>query len=155
MEPACRVLSPLRNRLGQIAAKNSREPDFTRLISKKILSEAFSELSALAPDSDSLRHVGCRPRLDPPQSYGQSEQSAGRCDSDDLPCWRQCTYCPSCYVDCGKRAVTDGAGAYTIAGLDPSLVFELAVIHDGHVAAFVKKVEKILSRVRGNPPSIS
>jgi hypothetical protein len=51
------------------------------------------------------------------------------------------TYCPSCYVDCGKRAVTDRAGAYTIAGLDPDLVFELAVIHDGHVAAFVKKVD--------------
>ena len=44
------------------------------------------------------------------------------------------TYCPSCYVDCGKRAVTDHAGAYTIASLDPDLVFELAVIHDGHMA---------------------
>ncbi len=51
------------------------------------------------------------------------------------------TYCPSCYVDCGKRAVTDRAGAYSIAGLDPDLVFELAVIHDGHMAAFVKKVD--------------
>jgi hypothetical protein len=51
------------------------------------------------------------------------------------------TYCPSCYVDCGKRAVTDRAGAYTIAGLDPDLVFELAVIHDSHMATFVKKVD--------------
>jgi hypothetical protein len=51
------------------------------------------------------------------------------------------TYCPSCYVDCGKRAITDRAGGYTIAGLDPDLVFELAVIHDGHSAAFVKKVD--------------
>jgi hypothetical protein len=51
------------------------------------------------------------------------------------------TYCPSCYVDCGKRAVTDRAGAYTIGGLDPDLVFELAVIHDGHMAAFVKRVD--------------
>src|SRR5215472_2096913 len=50
------------------------------------------------------------------------------------------TYCPSCYADCGKRAVTDRAGEYTIASLDPDLVFELAVIHDGHTAAFVKKV---------------
>lgn len=50
------------------------------------------------------------------------------------------TYCPSCYVDCGKHAVTDRAGAYTIAGLDPDLAFELAVIHDGDMAAFVKKV---------------
>src|SRR5262249_40786031 len=51
------------------------------------------------------------------------------------------TYCPSCYVDCGKRAVTDRAGTYKIAGLDPDLVFELAVIHDGHTATFVKKVD--------------
>jgi hypothetical protein len=51
------------------------------------------------------------------------------------------TYCPSCYVDCGKRAVTDGAGAYTIAGLSPDLVFELAVIHDGYTASFAKKVD--------------
>jgi hypothetical protein len=51
------------------------------------------------------------------------------------------TYCPSCYVDCGKRAVTDRTGAYAIAGLDSDLVFELAVIHDGHTAAFVKKVD--------------
>jgi hypothetical protein len=51
------------------------------------------------------------------------------------------TYCPSCYVDCGKRAVTDRAGVYSIAGLDSDLVFELAVIHDGHLAAFVKRVD--------------
>jgi len=51
------------------------------------------------------------------------------------------TYCPGCYVDCGKRAVTDRAGAYTIAGLGPDLLFELAVIHVGHMAVFVKKVD--------------
>ena len=41
----------------------------------------------------------------------------------------------------GKRAVTDRAGAYTIGGLDADLVFELAVIHDGHMATFVKRVD--------------
>jgi hypothetical protein len=51
------------------------------------------------------------------------------------------TYCPSCYVDCGKRAVTDRAGDFTIAGLDGDLLFELAVIHDGYIATFVKKVD--------------
>jgi Carboxypeptidase regulatory-like domain len=56
------------------------------------------------------------------------------------------TYCPSCYVDCGKRAVTDRAGSYTIAGLDPELVFELAVVHDGHTATFVKKVDPSAGR---------
>src|SRR5437899_621103 len=28
------------------------------------------------------------------------------------------TFCPSCYVDCGKRAFTGADGAFTISGLD-------------------------------------
>src|ERR1700760_683638 len=51
------------------------------------------------------------------------------------------TFCPSCYVDCGKRAITDRAGAYAISGLAPDLVFELAVVHNGHAAKFVKRVD--------------
>jgi hypothetical protein len=50
-------------------------------------------------------------------------------------------YCPSCYVDCGKRTVTDRAGAFTISGLDPDLWFELLVVRDGYAPAFVKKVD--------------
>jgi len=50
-------------------------------------------------------------------------------------------YCPSCYVDCGKRAVTDRAGAFTIAGLDPDLWFELLVVRDGYAPTFVTKVD--------------
>jgi protocatechuate 3,4-dioxygenase beta subunit len=37
------------------------------------------------------------------------------------------TFCPSCYVDCGKRAVTDQTGSFTIPKLDPDLRFELLV----------------------------
>lgn len=51
------------------------------------------------------------------------------------------TYCPSCYVDCGKRSVTDKAGSFTIKSLAPGLWFELLVIHDGYTAAFVEKVD--------------
>jgi protocatechuate 3,4-dioxygenase beta subunit len=29
------------------------------------------------------------------------------------------TYCPSCYADCGKRAVTDSGGAFAFTRLDP------------------------------------
>jgi hypothetical protein len=50
-------------------------------------------------------------------------------------------YCPSCYVDCGKRTVTDRAGAFTIGGLDPDLWFELLVVRDGYAPTFVKKVD--------------
>jgi hypothetical protein len=51
------------------------------------------------------------------------------------------TFCPSCYVDWGKRTVTDRAGAFTITGLDPDLWFELLVVRDGYAPAFVKKVD--------------
>jgi hypothetical protein len=51
------------------------------------------------------------------------------------------TYCPSCYVDCGKRTVTDRTGSFTIKSLDPDLWFELLVIRDGYTATFVKKVD--------------
>ncbi|MGA2273021.1 MAG: carboxypeptidase-like regulatory domain-containing protein [Bryobacteraceae bacterium] len=51
------------------------------------------------------------------------------------------TFCPSCYADCGKRALTDSTGAFTIPSLDPDLWFELLVIHDGYTPAFVPKVD--------------
>jgi hypothetical protein len=46
------------------------------------------------------------------------------------------TYCPSCYVDCGKRTMT-AHGAYTIKGLDPDLKFELLIVREGYIPAFV------------------
>lgn len=51
------------------------------------------------------------------------------------------TYCPSCYVDCGKRALTDAAGAFTINNLSPDLLFELLVVHDGYFSTLVKSVD--------------
>jgi len=51
------------------------------------------------------------------------------------------TFCPSCYVDCGKRAITDRAGTFTFTSLDPDLWFKLLVIRDGYTATFVNKVD--------------
>jgi anaerobic selenocysteine-containing dehydrogenase len=51
------------------------------------------------------------------------------------------TFCPSCYVDCGKRAITDRAGTFTFTNLDPDLWFKLLVIRDGYTATFVNKVD--------------
>jgi hypothetical protein len=61
------------------------------------------------------------------------------------------TFCPSCYVDCGKRAVSDRAGAFTFANLDPDLWFELLVIHDGYTAAFANRVDP----AQGPAPTIA
>lgn len=51
------------------------------------------------------------------------------------------TFCPSCYADCGKRAVTGSDGSFTVPKLDPDLRFELLVVHDGYTPKFVKKID--------------
>jgi hypothetical protein len=54
------------------------------------------------------------------------------------------TYCPSCYADCGKRAITDRAGSFTmftIKSLDANLRFELLVVRDGYTAFFVERAD--------------
>ena len=48
-------------------------------------------------------------------------------------------YCPTCYVDCGKRATTDPNGNFSIAGLSPDLLFTLLVVREGHSATFIRK----------------
>jgi hypothetical protein len=52
-------------------------------------------------------------------------------------------YCPTCWADCGKHATTDAEGNYTISGLSPDLVFTLLVLHEGHSAEYVKKVDPV------------
>lgn len=50
-------------------------------------------------------------------------------------------YCPSCYADCGKKSATDASGAFTIASLDPELVFRILVVAEGYKPEFVAKVD--------------
>jgi hypothetical protein len=50
------------------------------------------------------------------------------------------TFCPSCYIDCGKRTFTDAAGAYTFTNLNPNLWFELLVVRDGYEPVSIQKV---------------
>src|ERR1700683_5328728 len=60
------------------------------------------------------------------------------------------TLCPSCYADCGKRAVTDQTGSYTISGLDPKLLLELVVVRDGYAGAYARGVDP-----RGRAPIVA
>jgi hypothetical protein len=53
------------------------------------------------------------------------------------------TFCPSCYTDCGKRAVTNASGEFTIDGLSRDLWFELLVVHDGYTPAFMKRADPL------------
>jgi hypothetical protein len=43
--------------------------------------------------------------------------------------------CPTCWIDCGKRADTDAQGKFTIADLNPALKFRLLVVKDGFAAS--------------------
>src|ERR1700722_10568372 len=51
------------------------------------------------------------------------------------------TFCPTCYVDCGKHTFTDTDGNFNIAGLNPDLVFNLLVVKGDYAATFVRKVD--------------
>lgn len=50
-------------------------------------------------------------------------------------------YCPTCWVDCGKRTVTGADGVFSIAGLDPDLVFKLLAVRNGYKTTFIDKVD--------------
>lgn len=49
--------------------------------------------------------------------------------------------CPSCYADCRKRATTDAEGRFTIEDLDPTLLFRILVVAQGHQPEFVSNVD--------------
>jgi protocatechuate 3,4-dioxygenase beta subunit len=43
-------------------------------------------------------------------------------------------FCPTCYRDCGKRALTNDDGTYKIASLSPDLVFTIVATGKGYLA---------------------
>ena len=51
--------------------------------------------------------------------------------------------CPSCYVDCGKKATTDAAGKFLIAELGPDLLFRVLVVAEGFKPQFAKDVDPL------------
>jgi hypothetical protein len=53
------------------------------------------------------------------------------------------TYCPSCYVDCGKRTTTGPDGSFLIKSVDSGLLFELLAVRDGFQPAFIKAVDPL------------
>ncbi len=50
-------------------------------------------------------------------------------------------FCPTCYVDCGKRTSTDGEGNFTIGNLSPDLLFTLLVMRNGFVATYMNQID--------------
>ena len=49
--------------------------------------------------------------------------------------------CPSCYGDCGKKAVSDGTGKFEISGLNPGLLFKVLVVAEGFQPRFAKDID--------------
>jgi hypothetical protein len=50
-------------------------------------------------------------------------------------------FCPSCYRDCGKRAITDADGTYRIADLSNDLWFELLAVGNHFTPTLLNKVD--------------
>ena len=55
--------------------------------------------------------------------------------------------CPSCYVDCGKKATTDAEGKFLISNLDPELLFRVLVVAEGFRPQFAKDVDPLQGSV--------
>ena len=53
------------------------------------------------------------------------------------------TFCPSCYIDCGKRAITDAKGAFEIKNLAPDLWFTLLAARDGYVPKITQSIDPV------------
>jgi hypothetical protein len=53
------------------------------------------------------------------------------------------TFCPSCYIDCGKRAITDAKGAFEFTDLSPDLWFTLLAARDGYVPEITKSIDPV------------
>lgn len=62
------------------------------------------------------------------------------------------TFCPSCYADCGKRAITDEQGEFAFDGLDRNLRFRLLVACDGFAPTFVDGVDPLHGLVAATLP---
>ena len=64
-------------------------------------------------------------------------------------------YCPTCWVDCGKRTVTGADGTFSIAGLDSDLVLQRLHVDrfDFLSRPFAEEVDEygVQSSVLGNP----
>jgi hypothetical protein len=52
-------------------------------------------------------------------------------------------FCPTCYVDCGKRTATDATGKFTLSGLDDQLLFNLLVLKEGYAPEWMRKVDPL------------
>jgi hypothetical protein len=56
-------------------------------------------------------------------------------------------FCPSCYADCAKRAVTDSQGVFRIEALDPSLTFQVLAVAQGYQPRYVDGIDPAGSAV--------
>jgi hypothetical protein len=53
------------------------------------------------------------------------------------------TFCPSCYIDCGKRAITDAKGAFKFEDLASDLWFTLLAARDGYIPEITKSIDPV------------
>jgi hypothetical protein len=53
------------------------------------------------------------------------------------------TFCPSCYIDCGKRAITDAKGAFEFKDFAPDLWFTLLAARDGYIPEITKSIDPV------------
>src|SRR5262249_47379839 len=57
-------------------------------------------------------------------------------------------FCPSCYVDCGKRQTTDAHGRFRLPALDRSLIFRILTVREGFEPVFTPKADPLQGEIK-------
>ncbi len=57
-------------------------------------------------------------------------------------------FCPSCYVDCGKRQTTDAQGRFRLPALDRSLIFRVLTVREGFEPVFTPNVDPLRGEIK-------
>jgi hypothetical protein len=114
----------------------------TRLLASTVLISIIC-LSASAADSVPTPASQVRPTLtgNIRNDFGEAISGARVYIYTAKPKVGPAFLCPSCYLDCGKQAVSDSAGEFSITNLDPSLLFRILVVKRGYLAEFVADVD--------------
>src|SRR5437762_8257631 len=55
--------------------------------------------------------------------------------------------CPSCYRDCARSAVTNGEGQFSVAELDPNLLFRVLIVAPGRKAVLTKWTDPVKTKL--------
>lgn len=56
--------------------------------------------------------------------------------------------CPGCYADCAKQSTSDDRGEFSLTSLDPSLLFRIIIVAEGHRPQTTQDVDPMIGPLK-------